>query len=123
MTLKLAQRKSQAKLQAACADRPVPFNDEFDQTFFEGVHTAYGNVKSLRYYGNMQQRTSWAQGFIGVWQYASKPPKSDFKRIKDWMSATLLPAFQGLDKRKYRFPTGGVRLKLFTPLLVLAVPP
>jgi hypothetical protein len=39
------------------------------------------------------------------------------KRV--WVSGTLLRAFQGLDKRKNKFPIGGVMVMLFVPLIVV----
>jgi hypothetical protein len=72
-----------AKGAADCADRPKAFNDEFDQTVFNGANLAYGSVKSPRYYGNMQQRKKDKQAFIGVWQYPSILNQKDFKRLRD----------------------------------------
>jgi hypothetical protein len=73
----------------ACADRPEAFNNEFDQTVFEGAHTVYGNVKSPRYYGNMQQRKNAERDFIGVWQYPPALNKTEFRDIKDRVERNL----------------------------------
>ena len=45
------------------------------------------------------------------------------RRTVETLSLTPLRCFQGLAKRKNRFPVGGEIVMLFTPLLVLTVPP
>jgi hypothetical protein len=67
----------------ACDDRPAAFNNEFDQTVFNGANLTYGSVKTPRFYGNMLQRKKDKKAFIGVWQYPSTLNKEDFIRIRD----------------------------------------